>query len=238
MKNDPLRLLALIPARAGSTRLPGKNTRSFGGRPLIEHTIECALECPALTRVIVSTDSKEVAEVSRKAGADVPWMRPDELASNTATSMSVAQHALKSCEEEEGEAYHGVVLLQPTSPLRQSRDVQTGVAVWLATAAKLVVSVSPTEFPASFLVQVAPDGGVAPWPVPEVAGGMPPAQSYRYNGAVYVFQSDVVREGQEVAAQDRRAFVMPSWRSGDIDTLEDFVKAEAMWAQRRVFDDR
>lgn len=238
MRNDPLRLLAIIPARGGSERLPGKNTRNFGGKPLIAHTIECAQECPALTRTIISTDSEEIAQVAREAGGDIPFMRPERLATSQATSMDVAHHALTWCEEYGDQPYHGVVLLQPTSPLRQARDVQTGIEVWLATGAMLVTSVCSIGCPPSFLVQVQPDGALSAWPQPEHPEELPTPQAYRYNGAVYVYKAEAIRDGFPIGHKAKRAFLMPTWRSADIDTLEDFVRAEAIWAQRRVFDDR
>jgi len=112
-----MRVLALIPARGGSKRLPGKNIKPLGGKPLIAWSIEFALGQAEIDDVVVSTDTREIAKVARQFGADVPWMRPTELASDTATSVEVVQHAL-SAQAALGHQYDYLVLLQPTTPLR------------------------------------------------------------------------------------------------------------------------
>ena len=117
-------VLALIPARAGSKGLPGKNTRPLLGKPLINWSIETALTSKYIDDVVVSTDSLEIAEIARLAGASIPFIRPADLATDTATSVDVAIHALSEINSRIGTKYDFVVLLEPTSPIRKTTDIE------------------------------------------------------------------------------------------------------------------
>ena len=117
------RVLALIPARGGSKGLPGKNIRMLCGKPLIAWSIEHGLDSKYVDEVLVSTDSEEIAEISRSAGAAVPFLRPEELASDTSSTHSVVVHALDYYREHLSQQFDYVVLLEPTSPLREKDDV-------------------------------------------------------------------------------------------------------------------
>src|SRR4051812_8742805 len=110
--------LAVVPARGGSRGLPGKNVRPLAGLPLLVHSLRCAALAPDVTRTVVSTDSAEIAQVARAHGADVPFLRPAELATDEAPMMPVLAHAVAAVEAEEGRAYGSVLLLDPTSPGR------------------------------------------------------------------------------------------------------------------------
>ncbi len=118
-------VLALIPARAGSKGLPGKNTRPLLGKPLINWSIEAALKTKYIDDVVVSTDSLEIAEIARQAGANLPFIRPGDLATDTATSVDVAIHALSEMNSLFGATYDFVMLLEPTSPIRKTADLET-----------------------------------------------------------------------------------------------------------------
>lgn len=122
-----MRILALIPARGGSKRLPGKNKRLLGGKPLIVWSIDAVKNTPEVCDILVSTDDSEIAEISKKAGALVPWLRSPELATDTASSVDVALHALDWYEEEYG-AVDGILLLQPTSPFRSKDFITRGIS--------------------------------------------------------------------------------------------------------------
>ena len=117
------KVLAVIPARGGSKGLPGKNIRSFAGLPLIAHSILFAKMCPEIDRCIVSTDSSEIAEVARRYDADVPFLRPSDLAQDDTPMWPVIHHALDYVEESGGVKYELVILLDPTSPGREPADV-------------------------------------------------------------------------------------------------------------------
>ena len=129
-------LVAIIPARGGSVGVPRKNVRQLAGKPLIAWTIERALAAPAIDRVVVSTEDEEIAEVARRHGADVPFVRPAELATSTATGGDVIMHALDNLPP-----YDDVMVLQPTSPLRSVDDIEAIVTSRRAAAAPCAVSV-------------------------------------------------------------------------------------------------
>ncbi|MBI4982283.1 MAG: acylneuraminate cytidylyltransferase family protein [Candidatus Omnitrophica bacterium] len=120
------KILALIPARGGSKRLPGKNIKPICGKPLIAWSIEQALKSELIDKVVVSTDDKNIADVSRRFGANVPFLRPEELSTDTATSVDVALHAYEFMSKQ-GENFEYIALLEPTSPLRKNGDIDQGI---------------------------------------------------------------------------------------------------------------
>jgi len=139
-----MRILALITARGGSKRLPGKNIKLLGGKPLIEWSIEVAKNIPAICDILVSNDSEDIAEVARNTGALVPWLRPADLASDTASAVDVALHALNWYERENGKV-DGLMLLQPTSPFRTHETVSRGIILFHENSACPIIGVSPAK---------------------------------------------------------------------------------------------
>ncbi len=134
------RTLAVIPARGGSKGIPRKNIKPFLGKPLIHYTINLALSCPEIDKVIVSTDDDEIAQICKEAGADVPFKRPEELATDTCPSIPVIQHAVKFLEDQ-GEHYDNVLMLEPTAPLRTKKIVQDAILALDDAESETVVSV-------------------------------------------------------------------------------------------------
>ena len=220
-----MRILAVIPARAGSKRLPGKNLLSLADKPLIAHTIERAKACGNLTRVIVSTDSNEIAQASRIFGAEVPWVRPAELATDEAASFDVIKHALDECEKEDGKDYDALVLLQPTSPLRSVEDIDGAIDLFKTSKASMVVSVCEVDHPVEWTVNVDPkDFSLKQVSLTSETG----QKELRYNGAVYVYSRDFLMQGKPGIPDDAKAYIMPRARSVDIDDELDFKLAEAL----------
>lgn len=230
------RLLAIIPARRGSKRLPGKNARPLGGRPLIAWSIDAALAAGTFCDVLVTTDDEELATIGRDAGALVPWLRPAELATDTATSGDVLRHALAWYESHRG-AVDGVVLLQPTSPLRRVSSITGAVQRFLdqpiGAAPATVVSVSPSAVPPEWCFRI--DGGalrpVLGWD--EVGKRSQDLQAaYQLNGSIYVAASDTVRSGRPLVAPGTLAFLMEGPEEAvDIDTEDDWRIAESFLAR-------
>lgn len=224
------RLLAIIPARGGSKRLPRKNVLPLGGKPLIAWTIDAARESGCFVDVLVSTDDAEIAEAARAHGALVPWLRPAEFATDTARSIDVVLHALDWYERECG-AVAGMMLLQPTSPFRTAatiRDAATRFHVLGADAP--VVGVSPAEnHPAwTFSVEGSRMQPFCGWDSLKLRSqDLPPA--YTLNGAIYVSTPARLRATQSFYAEDMHALVMPDRaESQDIDTAEDWARAERL----------
>lgn len=226
--NNNQNVLAIIAARGGSKGLPRKNLLSLGGFPLINWTIRAALEAKCIDRVIVSTDNTEIADVALSAGADVPFIRPAKLASDTATSVDVVKHALDSVP-----GYESAVLLQPTSPFRTAFDIDAGFALW-QTAPRSSGCVSVCETVQSpWLMYTRSEIGTLTGLMPTLNGrirrqDLP--QAVILNGAFYFFNVARFRREKKIVFNDSLGFIMPIERSQDIDTLEDFAATELQLA--------
>lgn len=220
------RTIATICARGGSKGLPGKNIRVFAGRPLIAHTIEHALACADIQGVYVSTDDAVIADAARAAGATVPYVRPGELSTDTAGKLPVIEHMVAHLERQ-GERIARIVDLQPTSPLRESADI--GAALRANPDAQLVASVGETaDNPYFNLVEQGSDGLVRLSKGDGAARRQDVPPVYALNGSIYVWQRAALAQAAvhgmwSVAVVP---YVMPRWKSADIDTLEDFDYAQ------------
>lgn len=223
--------IATVCARGGSKGLPGKNIRDFAGQPLIARTITQALACPGIAAVYVSTDDEAIADVARQAGARVPYQRPAELATDEAGKLPVIEHLVRHLEAQ-GQSIATVVDLQPTSPLREASDITAALA--LKDRAPLVVSVCEArDNPYFNLVEQQPGGLVT---LSKGAGGarrqdMPAV--YALNGAIYVWQRGALSHAavHGLWSVHLAPYVMPRWKSVDIDTLDDFDYA--LWLHGR-----
>ena len=225
-----MRILALIPARGQSKRLPRKNVLPFAGRPLIGRTIDAALGASCVTKTIVSTDDEEIAAISRDCGAETPFMRPDALSSDEAKSIDVVIHAIEFFAEK-GENFDAVCLLQPTSPLRTSADIDGAYRVMQEKNAGSVVSVCPTEHSPLWCNALPEDGSMQHFlneAAQKRSQDLP--DFYRLNGAVYLAKTENVLRQKTLLYSDSYAYVMPCERSADIDTKLDFIVAEAIEA--------
>lgn len=222
-----MKVLGIIPARGGSKGVPGKNIRILAGKPLIVHTIEAALKSK-LDRVIVSTDDESIARVARKAGATVPFVRPSELASDTAKSIPVAIHALNAMEELDRTRYDAVMLLQPTAPFKTSNDIDAALEKLASTAADSVISVQDVEaFHPARMKYLEGDRLVDP-PFGEAYENQARQElrpMYIRNGAIYLTRRETLLRNS-YKGNDCRALLMPVERSVNIDTIHDFDYAE------------
>ena len=219
--------IAIIPARGGSKRLPGKNIKLLGGKPLIAWTIEAAIKSNIFDHIFVSTDSEEIASVSRDYGAKVPFLRPAELASDTATTNDVVTHLVEWFEKEYNKEVTTVAILQPTSPLRNAQHIQEAFKVMEMKRAKAVVSVCELEYPIQFCNQLGVDGAMDGF---IELGDMKRTQdldsTYRLNGAIYIFDNTYVGRMNDLYSEGTFAYIMDSKSSIDIDTKDDFDLAE------------
>ena len=224
------RVLALIPARGGSKGVPRKNIRLLAGRPLIEYTIETALAARELFhRIIVSTDDPEIAEVSRRAGAEVPFLRPASLATDKAPSIAVVQHATRFVEEQDGVKMDWIMLLQPTDPLRTKEDLVESLRIAQSERCDSVISVVQVFAVHPILMKKIENGRIRPWCVDEPEGMRRQdykPDAYMRNGAVYLTRRDVAMEKGSLRGEDSRAYVMPPERSLGVDSEIDFALLE------------
>lgn len=225
-------VLAVVPARGGSKRLPGKNLKRVGGKSLVARAVEVARKSRCVDRVMVSTDDARIARAACRAGAEVPGLRPKHLAQDRTPTLAVIEHLLRRLRRQEGRLPGIVVLLQPTSPLRSARDVDAAVAKLVQTNADCVVSVcAAKERPE--LVRLLGRGGR----LRSVGAGSELRSNGRsarwiLNGAVYAFWTRTVLEQRSLYGRDVRGVTMERWRSIDIDNAEDLAQAEALWLGR------
>ena len=233
-------VLGVVTARAGSKGIPGKNTRRLAGKPLIAYTIECALVSGVFDRLILSTDDQQAAAIARDLGCEVPFMRPPELCADDTPHLPVMQHALAWLRDEQGYAPAWVMILMPTSPLRQPAHIAESVALAQRSGADSVVSVD--EVPAHFhplrTLTVGGDGWarllVGDRPVkqrPVRRQGMP--QAWVFNGAIYLFRTALLFDPVEPSLYGDRvaAYPMPAPYGSNIDDPEDWANVERLLAR-------
>jgi CMP-N,N'-diacetyllegionaminic acid synthase len=225
------RTIATICARGGSKGLPGKNLRPLAGKPLIVHTIEQALAARGIEGVFVSTDDPAIAEVARRAGAQVPYLRPAELATDEAPKLPAIEH-LVSHLEKEGLVVATVVDLQPTSPLRRPRDIEA--ALDSLGDADLVVSVTePSHNPYYTMAEPDAQGWLRLSKPGSFARRQDAPSVWGLNGSIYVWRRSALPRAiaQGFWSVLARPYAMPRSHSLDIDDLEDFELAE--WRLQR-----
>ena len=219
-----MKILALIPARSGSKRVPNKNVRLLGGKPLIVWTIETALNTLGLCDVLVSTDSAETQTISSAAGASVPWLRPSQIANDEASSVDVAIHALDIYENEHGEVC-GLLLLQPTSPFRTTDYIERGIAKYISGSGDSVVGVSPVRENPDWMVTI-PQDQIKKY---ENQYGVDTRRENLYviNGSFYLTSPVTLRERKSFYSARTRPLICKSVvESFDIDTEADFELAQ------------
>lgn len=227
-----MRINGLITARGGSKGLPGKNIAQAGGRPLIEWSIKAAYES-CIDRCFVSTDSEEIAEVCRRAGAEVPFLRPVSLAADDTSHIDVLLHALDWMEAADLFPDY-LVLLQPTSPLRLAVDIDSAIDIARSNDADSVISVFDAPVHPYWIKSLDESGRIKDfmkWPSDSGylrRQTMPPA--YAMNGAIYVLKAQNLRERRTYFTDRTFGYVMPRERSLDIDTAWDLKVADLLLA--------
>lgn len=228
--SEPLTLY-LIPARGGSKGIPGKNIKPLGGKPLLAYSIETARELTDDTHICLSTDSEEIKGVAEGMGLEVPFMRPDYLATDGCGTHDVILHALDFYKER-GRNYERVVLLQPTSPFRKADDVRGALEMWTHDA-ELVVSVCEAATNPYLNCYELDDKGFLH--ISKGDGTLPCRQAapkaYEFNGAVYVISVAALREHPMGKMERRIPYLMPRERSVDLDTPLDWLVAEMLMDQ-------
>lgn len=228
-----MRTLGVIPARGGSKAVPRKNVVPIAGKPLIAWTVEAA-RASQLTRTIVSTDDEEIARVAEAAGADVPFVRPAELATDAARAIPVLQHAVTACEATDG-AYDAIMMLQPTSPMRLARDIDAGIALLAGDAsADAVISVVPVGGHHPARMKYLEDGVLVDPPFCEQVENQPRAElrpMYIRSGAIYLVRRAVVMERGSLKGERCLGLVLPQERSVNIDTPFDVELASWLMAR-------
>jgi len=220
-------VVCVIPARGGSKGLPGKNIKNFCGKPLIAHTIEQAKQSKYIDRVLVSTETEEIAKISLEYGAEVPFIRPMELAGDSSSTVDVLLHAINWLENVDQYAFDILLLLHTTTPLRSVEDINRCIALMVDEKADNVFSVAESHRNPYFnMVEEGSDGFVRLVKEDCFSTRQAAPQVYDMNASIYVWWKTVLKEGQKIFLKKTKAYVMPKERSIDIDDDLDFGIAE------------
>lgn len=225
------KILAVIPARLGSKGLPRKNIRPLCGKPMIAYTIEAAASVSAIDKVVVSTESAEIAGIALEYGAEVPFLRPEELAKDETPGIDPVIYTHQTMERIGKEEYKYILLLQPTSPLRTREHIEEAIEIFLRRKEDFdsLVSVVSLEHPVEWNRRIGSQGRLEDfisYSKQELYARQKTECLYRLNGAVYIAKKDGLYKARSFETKRTIAYVMDRRSSVDIDTLEDFEYAE------------
>ncbi len=231
-----MRFVGIITARGGSKGIPGKNIADLGGKPLIAWTIEAALQSKCLQKIIVSTDDDQIAEISRKFGAEVPFKRPEELSGDKSAHIPVVQHAVKWLEDNGNAVYDYIVLLQPTSPFRIGEDIDAAAKLAIEKNAVAITSVSSTGCHPCYAQKINKEGIVEHYierANDEYVRRQDLEPAYIENGAIFIVRRDALMNDNVLdPAGQTYACIMPEERALDIDTPLDLRIANLLMNDR------
>ena len=232
---DDKRVLCIIPARSGSKGLKDKNIRELAGKPLLAWPVCCARDSKYIDRVIVSTDSEKYAAIARQYQADVPFLRPTRLAQDTTTTIDVVDDLLNQLQE----SYDILVLLEPTSPLTEANDVDIAleslIESWEKADAVVGVTQEIKSHPA-YLLTLGDDKKIHSLnsDFSKAVRRQELSTVYRMDGTLYISKVDVLQKQRGFYHDRTMGFVVPEWKSYEIDSLTDFICIEAIMKNREV----
>lgn len=226
-----MKIMGLIPARGGSKGIPGKNIKNFSGEPLIAHSIKTAQLISRIDRLILSTDDEKIAQVGREYNIEVPFIRPEILATDSADALSVFKHALEFVI---GEGYHpdALLVLQPTSPLREAVDIEKAIDLFEGGGFDQVISLTPVRQHPYWMKRINEDNSIEPYIKEQ---GKPLRRQelpslYIPNGAIYIYTTEFILNNLENPKVG--SIIMEEWKSLDIDTPLDFYLAEKVMEEK------
>lgn len=237
---NPPRILAVITARGGSKRIPRKNIQLLNGKPLLAWTVEVATQCKDLLySVVLSTDNDDIANIGRYYGAEVPFIRPANLASDQARSLGVVQHATHFIERRDKVQMDWILLLQPTSPFRIALDIRRAIDLAKVEECDSVVAVTESPIHPVYIKKIDAQGYLRPFNLQEPEGlrrqdATPSA--YVRNGAIYLTRRNILINKNSIFGENIKPYVMPTERSIDIDSPFDFQLAEFFMQIKSVKD--
>ncbi len=222
--------LCVVPARGGSKRIPGKNIKPFCGKPMIAWSIEAAQASGCFDRIVVSTDDLEIANTARTWGAEVPFMRPQELADDHTSAARVIQHAVEWFDEQRSgqrEALDYVCCLFATAPFVSPEDLRTGLELLLREACSYAFSVARYTFPVQRAIKIKEDGRMEMFhPEHFTSRSQDLEEAWHDAGQFYWGTAEAWRQGTMIFGQDSVPVKLPAHRVQDIDTAEDWTRAE------------
>lgn len=222
-------MIALIPARGGSKGIPGKNIKNLNGSPLISYTIKAALESGCFSRVIVSTDSQEIADVAMQYGADIPFLRPDHLATDSALAIDTYLYTMNRLQKAGWEDTDIFAVLLPTTPLRTVKNIQEAVTLFHERKPSSLVSVTKAAVPVDWYM-VKDDEHILQKAHMDHSTALKNRQDERDyfipNGAIYILRKSLLETTGQYYYDDSIGYEMPAEQSIDIDTPFEFFLAE------------
>lgn len=219
--------LCIIPARGGSKRIPRKNIKPFGGKPMIAHSIAAALESGCFERVVVSTDDEEIAAVARQYGAQTPFARPSELADDFATTGAVMRHAVATLL---AEGLPEICCLYATAPFVRPADLQRGLDTLRQSGGDYAFSVTSFPFPIQRALRLNAQGGVSMFQPENFAVRSQDLEEAWHDAGQFYWGTAEAWLAQKPIFNSRSSAVkLPRYRVQDIDTPEDWARAEMMW---------
>ncbi|MFH1770939.1 MAG: acylneuraminate cytidylyltransferase family protein [archaeon] len=232
-----MKIIAVIPARGGSKGLPGKNIKKLLGRPLIDYPIKAALGCKLINKVIVSTDDKKIAEIARKQGAEVPFMRPAKLATDKASSINVLLHAINFFEKK-GETYDLIVMLEGTSPMTTSKDIEKAIIMLNNNKkAESIVGFVKAEQYNPMLAFVKKKGFIVPYKGKQIAHirRQDLTDTFFPEGTLYISKVSSMKKRKTFYHDKTIPYEVERYNSFEIDEEMDFIIIEAImkWLKKR-----
>jgi len=236
--NNEFKILAITPARAGSKRIPNKNIRNFLGKPLIARTIEQIRQVPFIDRVIVDTESEEIAGIAKEYGAEVPFLRPPELAQDDTNVIDSIFYVLDKLKKDEDYAPTHVMILQATSPLREVEDIEKCWKLMEKSYATTVLTVCPTH-PKLYHLSAENDIILVNGSEAQSNNTQTWEPAYLLNGCfVYIVEIKAFYKEKRIITEKTKAVVCPKWRSVDLDTPEEWVMAEIFYKNKEAIKSR
>lgn len=227
-----MRVLFVVTARGGSKGVPRKNIAYIGKYPLVAYKIIAAQKSKYDKRIIVSTDDREIADVSKKYGAEVPFMRPHELATDDASSMDVVEHAMRWIEENDENHYDYVCLMEPSSPFLSYIDVDKAIELLSKSDADSLIGVKEAEVSSIFIHPLDRNGRLSLLyrSLVEMKSlrRQDQIKEYTPNGCIYLAKWDYLKNRKQIYAENSVPYIMPSERSIEIDTNLDLLVAETL----------
>ncbi|MFK7935341.1 MAG: acylneuraminate cytidylyltransferase family protein [Saprospiraceae bacterium] len=225
-----MKILALIPARGGSKGVPNKNRKLLGGKPLLHYSIETALACSEISETLVSTDDENIAELARAAGANVPFLRPAQLATDRSPTIDTVLHAVQFLQAQ-GKVFDAVCLLQPTVPFRRLADLQTAIQTFANSAADSLVSVRevPHQFNPHWVFEAAQASGflkIATGETEIIPRRQELPRAYYRDGSIYLVKTEILLKTNSLYGEKIAYHLSTNPRHVNIDTLEDWEMAE------------
>ena len=229
-----MQTIAIIPARGGSKRIPRKNIKNFCGQPIIAYSIQAAQKSGLFDRIIVSTDDEEIAEVSRRYGAEIPFMRPKELADDYTGTNAVVKHALEWLRDQ-GEPAKYACCIYATAPFIQVEYLKHGFEKLVSSGKDFAFSVTSFEFPIQRSVCIKQNGEIEPFFPEHISSrSQDLEEAYHDAGQFYWGKAEAYLNGLRAHTAASLPVILPRYHVQDVDTLEDWEQAELLYKTFQV----